>query len=90
MLQTTAESAQPILVPVDFSAASGEALLCATQLAACKSGSIVVLHVVHEDANRSNVYPRRNDKERMLPLAEIARNMLQDFMDHPAGTISRQ
>jgi nucleotide-binding universal stress UspA family protein len=92
MTQRAIETAPSILVPVDFSPASGEALLFAAQLASCSSLPVVVLHIVHDDAHRPNLYPRKNDRDRILPLAEIAENMLQDFMtgmreQHPDNAI---
>jgi nucleotide-binding universal stress UspA family protein len=66
-------------VPVDLSAASNEALLFAAQLAKWSSLPLVILHVVHDDVHRPNIYPRRNEKEQMLPIDEIAESMLQNF-----------
>ena len=81
MLQLAVKSEiLPVLVPVDLSPASNEALLLAAQLAAYSSQPLVVLHVAHDDARRPNIYLRRNKIEQMLPLEEIARRMLQDFM----------
>lgn len=81
MLQTTTVSGtSPILVPVDLSAASYEALLFATQLAVDSSRSLVILHVVHDDIQRPNTYPRRNEIEQMLPIEEIAERVFRDFV----------
>ena len=82
---------QPILVPVDFSTVSNEALLFAAQLARCSSLPLVVLHIVHQDAHRPNIYPRRNEMEQILPIEQIAEKMLQNFMidmleRHPDST----
>ena len=81
MSQTrTAGRARSILVPVDFSTVSGDALLFAAQLAQRSSLSLIVLHVVHEDVNGPVFYPRRNEREQVLPIDDIARNMLENFM----------
>lgn len=70
----------PILVPVDLSAASYEPLQFAAQLAACSSQSLVILHVVHDDFQQPNIYPRMNDIEQLLPIEEIAERVFQDFV----------
>jgi len=80
MQTTTTEETLSVLVAVDFSAASEEALLLAAQLAGSSSKPLVVLHVAHDSGHRPNIYPRRNAMEQMLPLEEIARRTLQDFM----------
>ena len=81
MLQTaTVTGKSPILVPIDLSAASYEALLLASRLAADSSRSLVILHVVHDDIQRPNIYPRRNEIEQMLPIEEIARKVFLDFV----------
>lgn len=81
MLQpTTNPGKAPILVPVDLSASSNEAMLLAAQLAGLESQPLVILHVAHDDMHQPNIYPRRNDRERALPLEELAESALQDFM----------
>jgi nucleotide-binding universal stress UspA family protein len=81
MLQPTTDTVtSPILVPVDLSATSNEALLLAAQLAGQSSQPLVILHVAHDDIHQPNIYPRRNAIEQMLPLEEIAERALQDFM----------
>ena len=81
MLQpATAAGSSPILVPVDLSAASHEALLLAAQLAASSSRPLVILHVVHDDIHQQNIYPRRNEIEQLLPIEEIAQRVFQEFM----------
>ena len=93
MSQTlTTEMAQSILVPIDFSTVSTEALLFAAQLAKCSSQPLVVLHVVHEDVHGPVIYPRKNEREQILPIHEIAERMLQNFMagiraQHPDSAI---
>jgi universal stress protein A len=93
MLETlTTETAHTILVPIDFSTVSNEALLFAAQLAQCSSQSLVVLHVVHEKIHGPIIYPRRNEREQILPIDEIAEKMLQNFMadireQHPDNAV---
>jgi nucleotide-binding universal stress UspA family protein len=79
MLQTPIIEAA-LLAPVDFSAASEEALLLAAQLANCWSKPLVVLHVAHGSGHRQNTYLRRNEQEQILPIEEIAERMLYDYM----------
>jgi nucleotide-binding universal stress UspA family protein len=80
MAQTlTTPDRQSILVPVDFSSASTEALLFATQLAGCSSKPLIVIHIVHEGANGRG-YPRENAMEQILPLEDIAEKMLKNYM----------
>ena len=76
---TSQAADRTILVPVDFSPAAQEALHFALQLAACSSRRLVVLHVVHEDIDQQH-YPRNSARDRILPLDEIAENLLQRFM----------
>jgi len=78
---TTIEEILPVLVPVDFSAATNESLLYAAQQAECSSQPLVVLHVAHDNACRPNIYPRRNEREQILPIEEIAEIMLHEFME---------
>jgi nucleotide-binding universal stress UspA family protein len=93
MLQpTTRAETLPILVPVDLSATSNEALLLAAQLAAGSSKPLLVLHVAHDGIHQPNIYPRRNEVEQLLPIEEIAEIVLQDFMtdmrkQHPDNTV---
>jgi nucleotide-binding universal stress UspA family protein len=82
----------PILVPVDLSATSKEAILLAGQLAGQSSQPLVILHVAHDDIHQPNIYPRRNATEQMLPLEEIAEIELQHFMakmreQHPDNAV---
>ena len=70
----------PILVPVDLSAASHEALLIAAKLAASSSRSLLILHVVHDDLHQPNIYPRSNESELLLPIEEIAERVFKEFV----------
>jgi nucleotide-binding universal stress UspA family protein len=93
MLQPTVKAETlSILVPVDFSAASNEALLLAAQLAGYSSQQLAVLHVVHDDIQQPNIYPRMTETEQMLPIEEIAETMLQNFIakmreQHPDSAV---
>jgi len=93
MSQTpTTETARSILVPIDFSTVSSEALLFAGQLAESSSQSLIVVHVVHDDTHRRYIYSRRNESEQILPINEIAERMLKNFMadireQHPDSVV---
>lgn len=76
----TVVETSPIMVPVDLSEASQEALLLAAQLATSSSRSLLILHVVHDDLHHPEIYPRRNEIEQVLPIEEIAERVFQDFM----------
>ena len=71
---------QPILVPVDFSAESTAALLFANKLSVREGRPLVVLHVMHDNGNNGALYPRRTEKDSMLPLHEIAEREMKDFI----------
>ena len=92
LLATTDAKILPILVPVDLSAASREALLLAVQLAGQSSQPLVILHVAHDDIQQPNIYPRRNETEQLLPLEEIAERALLNFIanlreQHPDSAV---
>lgn len=93
MIQTIVKkAAHSILVPVDFSAPSIEALLFAAQLAKRTSLPLVVLHVAHDGQQHPYNYSRKNEMEQVLPLEEIAQRMLHDFMvkireQHPDNAV---
>lgn len=77
----------PLLVAVDFSADSREAVLWASQEATRWGRSLTILHVVHDPASSPGFY--RQMKESWLrPMAEVAGEMMVDFLkavreDHP-------
>jgi nucleotide-binding universal stress UspA family protein len=70
----------PILVPVDFSANSEQALLLAAELAACMKAPLTVLHVVHDPGDAPGYYARR-DSNALSTLEDIAAEMMDEFLD---------
>ncbi|NMQ26531.1 universal stress protein [Candidatus Accumulibacter phosphatis] len=75
------DSAQgPILVPVDFSPHSEAALLLASDFAAGLGARLVVLHVVHDPQNMPGYYARMASKKTLTRIADIAAEMLDEFM----------
>lgn len=77
----------PVLVAVDFSADSREAVLWASHEAARWKRPLTILHVVHDPAASPGFY--REIKETLpRPMADVARDMMDDFIkamraDHP-------
>jgi nucleotide-binding universal stress UspA family protein len=71
---------QPILVPVDFSAASEAALLKAFELAECLKVRVVVLHVVHDPIDMPGYYTSMVKKKKFARLQDAARAMLEEFI----------
>ncbi|MDJ0957970.1 MAG: universal stress protein [Arenicellales bacterium] len=72
---------QPILVPVDFSTESKEALLFANELSARERRPLVVLHVMHDNGSNGASYRREADGESLLPIHEIAERRMEDFIN---------
>jgi len=69
----------PILVAVDFSDDSEAALLWAIRHADNMKAGIALLHVVHEPGDQPGFY-KKDDKDLMRPLADIARKMMRKFL----------
>jgi len=84
-------TAQPILVPVDFSRYSQAALLCGADLAKMIGTPLIVLHVVHDPGEAPGYYAVKGKKKQLHRLEDVAAEMLQDFMkkiqdEHPDNT----
>lgn len=80
-----------ILVPVDFSAYSEAALLCAADLAVMINEPLIVLHVVHDLGEAPGYYAVKGRKKQLHRLEDVAADMLQTFMEgvkkkHPDNT----
>jgi nucleotide-binding universal stress UspA family protein len=71
----------PILVAVDFSKYSEAALLYASQLAGCTKAPVTVLHVVHDPTEMPGYYSRAFKKKRLGRLEDVAREMLEQFVE---------
>jgi nucleotide-binding universal stress UspA family protein len=82
---------QPILVPVDFSPCSEEALLYAADLAAALQFPLIVLHVVHDPGQAPGYYAMKGRKKQLRRMEDVAAEMMEEFMlgmkrkhpDHP-------
>lgn len=71
---------QPILVPVDFSPCSEQALLFAAELSACIAAPLTVAHVVHDPGEAPGYYHVKGRKKQLHRLEDVARQMLDEFV----------
>ena len=71
---------KPILVPVDFSANSESALLCAAELAEKLGSELIVLHVVHDPGDAPGYYSVKGRNKQMRRMEDVAADMLNDFI----------
>ena len=69
-----------ILVPVDFSAPARAAVQCACRLAQRLDLPVTVLHILHESSSQAGFYRKHDSSQRMLPLDEIAEQMVLGFL----------
>ncbi|HEC16460.1 MAG TPA: universal stress protein [Sedimenticola sp.] len=86
--------ARAILVPVDFSPNSEQALVFAAELATRIDAPLAVLHVVHDPAEAPGYYAQR-DPDHLGRMDDIAAEMMQEFLQrmidaHPGLDILRQ
>jgi nucleotide-binding universal stress UspA family protein len=72
---------RPILVPVDFSSCSRNALLFASQFASCVGAPILVLHVVHDQNRKPGFYTNNRSRMSMRPMVDVAADMLDEFIE---------
>ena len=79
---TQEKKTRPILVPVDFSAYSEAALLCAADLAEMIKQPLIVLHVVHDPGEAPGYYAVKGRKKQLHRLEDVAAEMLQEFMEN--------
>jgi nucleotide-binding universal stress UspA family protein len=70
-----------LLVAVDFTHFSEEALLFAANLAECMDAKLLVLHVIHDPAEAPGFYAPKGKKKKYLSSMEDAANeMMDEFM----------
>jgi nucleotide-binding universal stress UspA family protein len=73
---------RPVLVPVDFSSCSKQALLWAARLASFARAPLTVLHVIHETGSQAGFYRKRGAMTKVLqPIECIAEDILREFVD---------
>ena len=77
----TTEKQQTVLVPVDFSPHSESAVVCAMEMAEMLGLPLTVLHVVHDLADAPGYYSVKGSKKQLLRLEDVAKEMLNEFMD---------
>ncbi len=75
--------ARPILVAIDFSPCSAEALLWAARAARCSDARLVALHVVHDPESAPGYYQRAKKRKKHLQRIETAaESMMSEFLHH--------
>lgn len=78
----------PILVGVDFSQGSKEALAWAVDMAIAFNSTLLVLHVVHDPADAPGYYLRGTEGQPQ-EFDRIAKEMMQDFIEDARKQIPR-
>ena len=73
-------SGRPVVIAIDFSDDSKAALEWGMEEAALRRAPATILHVVH-DPGESPGYYHKTKKKIMVPLAEAAEQMLDEFVD---------
>lgn len=79
---------RPVLVPVDFSAYSEAALLCAAELAHVLGSPLIVLHIVHDPGEAPGYYSVKGRHKQLERMEDVAAEMLEKFLlkvreEHP-------
>lgn len=82
----------PILVPVDFSTHSKNALLKASELAECARRPLIVVHVVHDPAEMPGYYGQVVKKKKLVRIQDLAREAYDEFLrstieEHPEARL---
>jgi len=75
----TKNGSKPILVPVDFSANSETALVCAAELAETLGRKLVILHVVHDPGEAPGYYSVKGIDQHLRRIEDVAAGMLEEF-----------
>jgi len=70
----------PVIVPVDISDCSRAALSYAARMTAESRTPLLVLHVIHDSGNAPGFYRRQQDGNPLLPIADVASEMLEDWL----------
>ncbi len=70
-----------LLVPVDFTSYSEEALIVASNLAEKLETRLLVLHVIHDPAEAPGFYIKKGKKKKFLQsMEEAAEEMMEEFL----------
>ncbi len=70
-----------IIVPIDFSAHSEQALLYAIELARKLGNPLIVLHVVHDPGGAPGYYSVKGRNKQLRKMEDVAKDMLNDFIN---------
>jgi universal stress protein A len=71
-----------LLVAVDFTHFSEEALIFAADLAECIESKLFVLHVIHDPAEAPGFYaPKGKKKKYLFTMEEAANEMMDEFLE---------
>lgn len=76
---TKTKDSRPILVAIDFSADSEEALLWACNYTKCCKSYLIILHIIHDPAAAPGFY-HKEENDWTKPMAAVANRMSEDFM----------
>jgi nucleotide-binding universal stress UspA family protein len=77
----TEKNKTTLLVAVDFTPYSEEALLFAAELAECIDAKITVLHVIHDPAEAPGFYaPKGKKKKYLFTMEDAANEMMDEFL----------
>lgn len=79
--ESTSKPDSLVLVPVDFSSCSLAALKFAANLVQSTSAPLVVMHVVHDRASNPGLYRSKQEPGLPRPFRDIAKEMLEEFVD---------
>ncbi len=74
---------RPVLVAIDFSDDAEAALIWACKYAETTKAPIQALHVVH-DPGESPGYYKRGEQDILRPLADVAMDMMAEFLERVA------
>ena len=69
-----------ILIPIDFSPISEEAVIYASRLSLCMKIPLRLLHVVHDPSDSPSYYHPKEDREMLNNINEVASEMMSDFI----------
>lgn len=76
-----------ILVGVDFTSYSKEALFFASKLADCLGAQLLVLHVIHDPAEAPGFYAHKGKHKKFLQsMEEAAEEMMEEFINEMRET----
>jgi len=77
-----ASKARPILVAVDFSEYSAQALIWAAGMSKCMKAPLLVLHVVHDPESAPGYYKHSKKwKKHLVRMEDAAAEMMDEFVD---------